>query len=220
MKHCNANYNIVNNLTLMFLRNLFILCITLGLVSSCTKSSKTTVEPEIKPVVHVYDSVLKSNLTLKPNIGLVYYKEKPFSGISTAYYSNGTLAETISYHQGKKEGSYKKWFANGLLSFQSPYTNGKQHGTTYSWWSNGNLRSESNHNMGVVHGKQLQWYKSGARFKEFTIVNGREEGMQRAWRENGKIYNNYEAKNGRIFGLKRASLCFKLEDEIVQYGKS
>ena len=34
--------------------------------------------------------------------------------------------------------------------------------------------------------------------------------------QNGKIYNNYEAKNGRIFGLKRASLCFQLEDEIVQ----
>jgi antitoxin component YwqK of YwqJK toxin-antitoxin module len=49
-----------------------------------------------------------------------------------------------------------------------------------------------------------------------AIVNGQEEGMQKAWRENGKIYNNYEAKNGRIFGLKRASLCFQLEDEIVQ----
>ncbi|MFK7981436.1 MAG: toxin-antitoxin system YwqK family antitoxin, partial [Saprospiraceae bacterium] len=72
---------------------------------------------------------------------------------------------------------------------------------------------------GIGNGEQKEYYKSGAKFKLKHLINGKEEGIQQSWRENGKIYNNYEAKNGRIFGLKRASLCYELEEEIVQYAE-
>ncbi|WP_245585073.1 toxin-antitoxin system YwqK family antitoxin [Psychroserpens burtonensis] len=163
-----------------------------------------------------YITINKSELELKPNLGLMYYNNQPFTGVSEVFYSEIVKAETIEHKNGKRHGLYKKWFPDGTLSFEANYNNGLQEGTAKSWWKDGKLRSEANYNNGIVNGIQLQWYKSGNLFKQMTIVNGKEEGLQKAWRDNGKIYNNYEAKNERIFGLKRASLCFQLEDEIVQ----
>ena len=159
----------------------------------------------------------KSKLNLRPLEGLVYYKDKPFTGVSVQYFNPKQLSVSIQYVNGKKEGLYQKWYPNGQLGFESNYVNGRQEGLTKSWWKNKVLRSESNFKNGIANGEQLQWYKSGAKFKRINVINGKEEGIQQAWRENGKIYNNYEAKNGRIFGLKRANLCYQLADETVQF---
>lgn len=161
--------------------------------------------------------IAKSNLTLRPNEGLVYYQNRPFTGTGQVAYASGIPAETIDYAGGKKHGYHRKWFENGQLSFEAQQVHGKLHGTSQTWWKDGSIRSESNYQEGKIHGVQTQWYKSGALFKKRNIVNGREEGLQQAWRENGKIYNNYEAKNGRIFGLKRSTLCYELEDEDIQF---
>lgn len=161
--------------------------------------------------------VNKESLTLIATEGIYYYQDSPFSGYAVQFYPNDSLAEKISFVEGKKEGLYQKWYPSGILSFESNYKSGRRDGITKTWWKGGGLRSESHHTMGVVHGNQKQWYKSGQLFKSINIVEGKEEGLQQAWRENGKIYNNYEAKNGRIFGLKRANLCFELEDEVVQF---
>ncbi len=164
-------------------------------------------------------SVNADSLQLKPTEGLVYYKNKPFTGTSTSTFPNGNPATSTDYMNGRKHGLFLKWFPDSTVSYQSHYNMGKQHGITKSWWSNGNLRSQSQFKEGLVHGTQTQWYNSGAKFKELNYTNGKEEGMQKAWRENGKIYSNYEARDNRIFGLKRANLCFELSDEEVQYNE-
>ena len=160
------------------------------------------------------------SLELLPDLGLVYYQKRPFTGTGITYFSNGFKAITIDYKNGKREGKYRKWFEEGLISFEASYSEGKRHGTTRSWWRNGNLRSEANYEMGIAQGVQQQWYASGAKFKRIHLLDGKEEGLQQSWRENGKLYNNYEAKNGRIFGLKRANLCYELNNEIVQYSSN
>ncbi len=159
----------------------------------------------------------KDSTELRAIEGLVYYKDKPFTGTSVIYYTKNAKAAAIQYLNGKKEGLYEKWFPDGLLSFEAYYKAGRKEGITKTWWKNGALRSQSIFKNGTPDGIQLQWYKSGAKFKRQSMVNGQEQGIQKAWRENGKIYNNYEAKNGRIFGLKRANLCFELAEEVVQY---
>ena len=163
--------------------------------------------------------VAKSEVELRPNEGLVYYRDQPFTGRVISKYTNDVTAEAIDYESGKKEGYHRKWFANGELSFQAIWVKGLLDGVSKSWWRNGNQRSEALQVLGKLHGIQLQWYKSGVQFKERNMNKGVEKGMQRTWRENGKVYNNYEARNGRIFGLKRASLCFQLDNEEIQIDK-
>jgi hypothetical protein len=157
----------------------------------------------------------KENLSLDAKRGLFLWEDKPFSGISTLH-QMGVLVEEIHFHQGKKQGSFKKWFDDGTLSFEAYYHQGKKDSTCKSWWRNGQLRSLSNFNNGVPHGKQYSWYDTGEKFKETNLEHGKEKGLQRAWRKNGTIYNNYEAKNGRIFGLKRANLCYEIEEEDIK----
>ncbi len=161
--------------------------------------------------------IAKDELTLHPNEGLFYYKEKPFNGKAVERNKNETVVESIDYHAGKKHGFFRKWFDNGQLSFEAVYTKGRLNGSSKTWWKDGALRSESYYDLGIVHGVQKQWYRSGALFKERNLIDGKESGLQRTWRENGKVYNNYEAKDGRIFGLKRSNLCYELQDEVIQF---
>ena len=208
---CIRGSQLVANIWYLALLNLLVL----GFLSCGNQEQK---EIAVETVIPILDKeVVKDKLTLHANEGLVYHLAEPFSGYSTAYYSNGKMAEKIGYWKGKKQGVYQKWYPDGTLSFEAHYQKGRKDGISKTWWKTGALRSESIHQMGVTHGNQKQWYKSGQLFKSIHIVNGKEEGLQQAWRENGKIYNNYEAKNGRIFGLKRASLCYGLEEEVVQY---
>ncbi len=156
---------------------------------------------------------LATDVELRPNEGLIYYDDAPFSGYVLKWHPNNQLAERISYYRGKKHGLREQWYSNGQAKLSAEYRDGKFHGASLSWWQNGNLRSQGNFFAGKVHGTVTQWYKEGMIFKEMNYQHGKELGMQKAWRKNGKLYNNYEAKNGRIFGLKRANLCFELQDE-------
>jgi antitoxin component YwqK of YwqJK toxin-antitoxin module len=197
--------------------NKTVLFLSLLISVSCQKETRKPIAiNEVVIIATSFKTLNKSALELKPNLGLMYYNNQPFTGVSEVFYSEIVKAETIEHKNGKRHGPYKKWFPDGTISYESYYDNGLQQGTAKSWWKNGRLRSEANYDKGIVNGIQKQWYKSGNLFKEMSIVNGKEEGLQKAWRENGKIYNNYEAKNGRFFGLKRASLCYQLENEIVQ----
>lgn len=181
-------------------------------------SSENIKEEGLQPnsmVVHY--PVSQDSLLLDKSNGISYYQNQPLTGNAISKYDDGVLAISIDYKDGRKDGLYKKFFHNGELSFEAHYLNGKLNGKNRTWWSNGNLRTESNFVEGVPDGVQLQYYKTGQLFKKINLVMGQEEGLQQSWRENGKLYNNYEAKNGRIFGLKRSKLCFKLDDEKVQY---
>ncbi len=182
-------------------------------LSSCQQEKETLAIDKEEHLKHVHEDLLE----LRADEGLVYYNNKPFTGVAVSLYDKENMAGSIPYRDGIKQGIYKKWFKDGTLSFESNYKDGKQHGKTKTWWQNGKLRSESNFEQGIAHGVQRQWYQSGAKFKKLNLEKGREVGLQQSWRENGKIYSNYEARNGRIFGLKRANLCYELEKEIVQY---
>ncbi|MCI4667335.1 MAG: toxin-antitoxin system YwqK family antitoxin [Bacteroidia bacterium] len=162
-------------------------------------------------------TVVVDSLNLIPAKGLVFHRNEAFTGLAIDSMEDGTLVEETEYLEGKRQGTLRKWFPNGQLSYEAFYENGKLHGQVRSWWTNGNLRSLNHYQTGELHGEQWQWYKSGAKFKKRLLEMGREEGLQQCWRENGKIYNNYEAKNGRIFGLKRANLCYRINNEIVQF---
>lgn len=204
----------------MQFNKLYIFLLVIGTIS-CNEDGAGAVEISASAISmnKEMDSpfIVKDSLKLSPNEGLVYFDGQIFSGLAKSFYPNGSVAETIQYEMGKKQDLYKKYFEDGGLSFVAQYNEGKKHGISKSWWSNGNLRSEANFQNGKPHGLQKQWYKSGAKFKVLNLVNGLEEGRQQSWRENGKVYSNYEAINGRIFGLKRANLCYKLDEEEVQY---
>lgn len=155
--------------------------------------------------------------TLLPDKGLVTHKGQPLSGVRVDYYDNDTLALRESYLDGVKHGETARWYDTGIKSYEAYYQRNKLNGTVTAWWPTGKKRSESIYSLGVLDGVQWQWYQSGAKFKQARFDQGVPSGLQRSWRENGKLYNNYEIVEGRVFGLKKASLCYTLDEEVIQY---
>ena len=81
------------------------------------------------------DEVLKNQLTktisndkLKENSNLMYYNEKPFSGISELYDEHGGLWKQWNYDKGKKNGLFRRWYENGVLKWNGNYKDGKEDG--------------------------------------------------------------------------------------------
>lgn len=160
-----------------------------------------------------------NNVQLRPNEGLVYLGETPFSGYALTRYPTGSVAEKAGYLDGKRHGTLERWAADGSPMFRAEYCTGRRNGQITSWWPNGNIRSFSNFQNDLLHGEVVQWYADGKIFKRLNYKQGKEDGLQKAWRKNGKLYANFEVRNGRTFGLKRANLCFELKDETIALSK-
>jgi antitoxin component YwqK of YwqJK toxin-antitoxin module len=201
------NYTLINitSYSQGIIKGLLVLFASLFLFFSCQLSNK------IKDI-----EIEKSELILHPTEGKWYYGKASFYGYAIEKYANGKLKAKTGFHEGKKEGVAQKWDDSGALRYQCQYIQNHKDGLVQLWSDKGVLIAESNFKDGVVDGVQRKWYPSGKVFKKTNINMGKEEGLQQTWWENGKLYVNYEAKNGRIFGLKRSTLCYELENELVQ----
>ncbi|MEM6396890.1 MAG: toxin-antitoxin system YwqK family antitoxin [Bacteroidota bacterium] len=175
----------------------------------------TTSRDETEVSARNADTLLTEQLSLERETGLMLLSGLAFSGAAIDHHETGQVAAYTEYVAGKKHGLHQRWFADGQASFEGYYYSGRRHGPSASWWSNGCPRTQSHFEHGDVHGEQLAWYQNGALFQRLNLVHGQEQGLQQAWRKNGKLYSNYEARDGRIYGLKRASLCYQLENEII-----
>lgn len=71
---------------------------------SCTEKEVSVKNIAAKADISSENALMinKKLLNLKPAEGLVYHENKPFTGISIAYYQPNVKAETIQYLKGKK----------------------------------------------------------------------------------------------------------------------
>lgn len=163
--------------------------------------------------------VSKDQLTLMPLEGKWFFQQEPFSGHALVFHPDSSLAESVGFLEGKREGIAQKWYPDGQLRKESFYRANKLDGTVKVWAPGPEkiLISESRYVDGVRHGLQQRWYPNGTVLNKRNLEHGQEVGMQQAWLPTGKIYINYEAKNGRTFGLKKATLCYQLDSLEVVY---
>jgi hypothetical protein len=187
--------------------------LTVLIFSSCKNA---TTENNATLLKRIQNSIVeKRQLTLIPEKGRWFYKDKPFNGFAVIYHPNKKIAEKIGYFNGRKEGEAFKYFENGNFQKKSFYNQNKLDSKQVVFWKNGNLASETEYVNGAKNGMQQFWFENGQLAKRKNLKKGKEDGLQQAWLQNGKIYVNYEAKNGRIFGLQRANLCYQLKDEKI-----
>lgn len=158
-----------------------------------------------------------TNFTFKN--GLLFFKDKLFSGIVNEYYTSSKIKSSSQYYQGKREGFYNGWYQNGTKWFERNYTNGFKTKTHLGWFDNGSLmfRYQFN-NQGDYNGEIVEWYANKQKFKEFHFVDGVEDGSQKMWQPNGKIKANYVTKNGERFGVIGLKKCYTVntKNEAIQ----
>tara|TARA_R110002050_G_scaffold4573_1_gene22048 strand:+ start:30606 stop:31175 length:570 start_codon:yes stop_codon:yes gene_type:complete len=150
-----------------------------------------------------------SNIFLKLDNGVLFYKDEPFNGNLVTYYSDKNLKSQIQYKNGRKEGYEKHWFLDNRLSIERYYTNGLKTSIHKAWWEDGTQKFEYHFNdKGNYNGKVKEWYKTGQVFRDFNYVDGKEIGSQRLWKIDGTIKANYKVVNEERFGLIGLKKCY------------
>ncbi|MFT5213906.1 MAG: antitoxin component YwqK of YwqJK toxin-antitoxin module, partial [Patiriisocius sp.] len=147
--------------------------------SSYNKTTTGNNPTEIKSIQNTI--VEKSQLTLIPEKGRWFYKDRPFNGFAVVYHPNKKTAEKVGYFNGRKEGEAFKYFENGNIQKKSFYKENKLDRKKVVFWGNGNLASESNYNNGAKSGLQLTWFENGQLAKRKNLKEGKENGLQQAW---------------------------------------
>lgn len=151
--------------------------------------------------------VLENDASFTHNQGVLFYKNKPFSGNQFATYANGDTAKIVSFLAGKEEGWSKIWYEKGLLAEQRYYKKGKKEGEHKAWWSDGKPKFLYHFKNDEHDGIQQDWHANGRLAETFNYRNGHEEGQQQMWFDDGSLKANYVIKNGRRFGLPGVKNC-------------
>ena len=115
--------------------------------------------------------------------GILYYHNKPFSGIVTSSYDNGKMRSKQSYKSGKRHGEYHEWYPNGQQRYSKQY------------------------DTGIQNGLQKEWYRNGNLSRKMELNQRRQEGDQVGWKENGDLRFKYTYINGKRYGFMGTSLC-------------
>tara|TARA_B110000091_G_scaffold214451_1_gene268007 strand:+ start:5555 stop:6085 length:531 start_codon:yes stop_codon:yes gene_type:complete len=140
--------------------------------------------------------------------GVLFFKEKAYSGIVNEFYSEGSIKTKSEYYQGKRQGFYSGWYVNGNKWFQRFYTNGLKSKIHLGWYLNGNQMFEYQFNTkGLYHGSVKDWHEKGMLAKHFNFVDGVEEGSQKMWDFSGKITANFYTVNSDRHGLIGLKKC-------------
>ncbi|MDB9854081.1 hypothetical protein OAC91_02475 [Candidatus Marinimicrobia bacterium] len=108
---------------------------------------------------------------------------KPFTGISKTEENNNLMI--IGLKNGKLHGRYLV-YENGTLKNSSTFKNHKKDGLTTNWYENGQKSFERTWKDGIEDGLETQWFKNGQKKEERTYKDG-EWISGKGWNEDGSV---------------------------------
>lgn len=178
-------------------------------------------------------------------------------GTNTYYDPDGKVAFLANYNlNGDKDGTFYDYFSNGGIAKSYNYENGKLSGGLYAYNENGSIRYEERYSGGQIqsyryfladsvhvddpnHGRfreipsiygfkeytvnqknhntieYIYYFAHGSVYQKFSEVNERKEGIATAYYPNGHLYNHSEYKDGNLHGL---FISYHANDTIEEEG--
>lgn len=106
--------------------------------------------------------------SLKQEKKLTLLNGKPFTGIATAQWPEGTLQEEQRYLNGLKHGVYRVYNASGRLLEETPYLANLIEGISWTWHENGQMASELFAVSGVALFRR-HWDDRGEQTEEYKL---------------------------------------------------
>lgn len=200
------------------MRSFKIYILSLYFFISCdVKSKETTKNSLVDEIIipAIEKNLDDENLNLKN--GVLFFLNKPYSGIINAFYKDGSLKSISTYYQGKKEGKFFGFYPSQDKWFERYYSKGIKVNTHKGWFQNGQQMFEYQFNKkGVYNGFTKDWFEDGKLAKHFNFENGKEVGSQKMWKPTGKIKANFFTVNGErhgLIGLKNCVSVLTIKDE-------
>ncbi|NBD09942.1 toxin-antitoxin system YwqK family antitoxin [Corallococcus silvisoli] len=91
---------------------------------------------------------------------LMFWGDRPFSGVAFELFPNGRLAIETGYAEGLMEGGSRTWSELGVVVEEVQHWGGVRHGPSRSWDEEGRLRVEAVYEYGILVAEQ-RWSESG-----------------------------------------------------------
>ena len=129
------------------------------------------------------------------------YKDKDCKiaeGKITWFYPNKNVKSTISYKDGKEEGTSLRFHENGMMSDSANYLNGHRKGISLGWDAEGNQVDSSNFD-GNGNGVVVNWHKNGTVSLAGRITNDTTRiNRWTYYHDNGKLMATEDYVNGKV----------------------
>jgi hypothetical protein len=114
------------------------------------------------------------------------------------YYPNKNPKSSISYKDGKEEGTALRFYENGMMSDSANYTNGHRKGISLGWDQEGNEVDSSNFD-GNGNGVVVKRYENGTVYFAGRITNDTTRiGRWTYYHDNGKLMASEDYVNGKV----------------------
>ncbi|MGE5109047.1 MAG: energy transducer TonB, partial [Sphingobacteriales bacterium] len=130
-----------------------------------------------------------------------WYKDKDCKiaeGKIIWYYPNKNPKSSISYKDGKEEGTALQFHENGMMSDSANYANGHRKGISLGWDEEGTQVDSSNFD-GNGNGVMVKWYENGTVYFAGRITNDTTRiNRWTYYHHNGKLMASEDYVNGRV----------------------
>lgn len=160
---------------------------------------------------------------LSKSSDIVYYQDKPFTGIGFEMFETQQLSKETYYKEGKKDGPEKGYYPTGQLRSESINKKGKLEKTYKQYYKTGQLMMEGAYNDNERVGPWKEYFVNGQVRLEGTFLNGKQGGIIKEYSMSGELISERDYTEGKLIGEKiyderkiESDLYIKFKD-IINY---
>ena len=130
-------------------------------------------------------------------IGEEYYHNDVKHGLARKFHPDGTLAESITWDNGKRTGGWMQYYPDGKISLRAEYINGKLNGPFSFYHPNGKLQFEGKYKDDFRDGDWMVFNEDGSLKQVMVYRQGRLSDPQYSEKET-QFLDELEKNRGKI----------------------
>ena len=144
------------------------------------------------------EQVSRNQLVLQQGRLMKTSQTNAFTGLMVEFYPDGTLQSRSVVSNGLLHGVSEGWHTNGVLAITEVFVDGKSHGTRIKWDTASNRIAETTISAGQIHGSHREWYTNGLPALEMSMVDGKAQGLARKWNPDASLAGQWVLSNGVV----------------------
>ena len=144
------------------------------------------------------EQVSRNQLVLQQGRLMKTSQTNAFTGLMVEFYPDGTLQSRSVVSNGLLHGVSEGWHTNGVLAVTEIFVDGKSHGTRIKWDAASNRIAETTISAGQIHGSHREWYTNGQPALKMSMVDGKAQGLAQKWNPDASLAGQWVLSNGVV----------------------
>lgn len=144
------------------------------------------------------EQVSRNQLVLQQGRLMKTSQTNAFTGLMVEFYPDGTLQSRSVVSNGLLHGVSEGWHTNGVLAITEGFLEGRSHGSRTKWDASSNRIAETDIREGEIEGLHREWHTNGKPSMEVTMARGKAHGLARKWSLEGQLAGQWVLSNGVV----------------------